>query len=49
MKQPRMVLIDLDGTMVDSVPDLAFCADEMNKELGLPSRGEERARDWATA
>lgn len=43
---PRMVLIDLDGTMVDSVPDLAFCGDEMNKQLGLPVRGEARARNW---
>ncbi len=46
MKLPRMVLIDLDGTMVDSVPDLAFCGDEMNKVLGLPVRGEARARNW---
>ncbi|WP_303905134.1 phosphoglycolate phosphatase [Thiohalomonas denitrificans] len=46
MKQPRMALIDLDGTLVDSVPDLAFCADEMNKTLGLPVRGEQRARNW---
>ena len=41
-----MVLIDLDGTMVDSVPDLAYCADEMNLALGLPARGEARARHW---
>ena len=26
---PRMVLVDLDGTMVDSVPDLVFCLDGM--------------------
>ncbi|MGB8144309.1 MAG: phosphoglycolate phosphatase, partial [Chromatiaceae bacterium] len=25
--RPRMILIDLDGTLVDSVPDLAFCVD----------------------
>jgi len=23
-KKPEMILIDVDGTMVDSVPDLAF-------------------------
>src|SRR3569623_1218989 len=38
--QPRMVLIDLDGTLVDSVPDLAYCVDEMMLALGLPIRGE---------
>src|SRR3569833_3268415 len=34
-RQPRMVLIDLDGTLVDSVPDLAYCVDEMMALLGL--------------
>jgi phosphoglycolate phosphatase len=41
-----MVLIDVDGTLVDSVPDLAFCVDEMQKQLGLPVRGEARVRHW---
>ena len=41
-----MVLIDVDGTLVDSVPDLAFCVDEMMKQLGLPVRGEAAVRDW---
>lgn len=34
LKRPEMVLIDVDGTLVDSVPDLAFCVDEMLKQLG---------------
>lgn len=46
MKKPDMVLIDVDGTLVDSVPDLAYCVDEMLKALGLPLRGEERVRHW---
>ncbi len=46
IKKPEMVLIDVDGTLVDSVPDLAYCIDEMLKELGLPVRGEERVRHW---
>ncbi len=46
MKRPEMVLIDLDGTLVDSVPDLTFCVDEMMQELGLPVRGEARVRTW---
>jgi phosphoglycolate phosphatase len=41
-----MILIDVDGTMVDSVPDLAFCVDEMMQLLGREPRGEERVRDW---
>ena len=45
-KRPEMILIDVDGTMVDSVPDLAFCVDEMMRALGREPWGEERVRDW---
>jgi phosphoglycolate phosphatase len=41
-----MILIDLDGTLVDSVPDLAYCVDAMMAELGLPGRGEAAVRNW---
>ena len=41
-----MILIDVDGTLVDSVPDLAFCVDEMMKRLGRPPHGEAKVRDW---
>ncbi|MGF1546427.1 MAG: phosphoglycolate phosphatase [Thiotrichales bacterium] len=41
-----MVLIDVDGTLVDSVPDLAYCVDEMLRELGMPVRGESTVRHW---
>ena len=46
LKKPEMVLIDVDGTLVDSVPDLAYCVDEMLKTLDMPTRGEERVRHW---
>ncbi len=46
VKKPEMVLIDVDGTLVDSVPDLAYCVDEMMKQLDMPVRGEEAVRDW---
>lgn len=46
MKKPEMVLIDVDGTLVDSVPDLAYCVDEMLKALNMPARGEARVRHW---
>lgn len=41
-----MVLIDVDGTLVDSVPDLAFCVDEMMAQLDMPRRGEPAVRQW---
>ncbi|MDZ7661937.1 phosphoglycolate phosphatase [Thiohalophilus sp.] len=46
LKKPEMVLIDVDGTLVDSVPDLAYCADEMMKQLGMPEHGEPKVRHW---
>lgn len=46
LRKPEMILIDLDGTLVDSVPDLAYCVDEMMRRLGLPARGEARVREW---
>ena len=44
--QPQMVLIDLDGTLIDSVPDLAYCVDALMVRLGLPARGEAKVRQW---
>jgi phosphoglycolate phosphatase len=41
-----MILIDLDGTLVDSVPDLAYCIDAMMQRLGRPPRGEAAVRNW---
>ena len=46
MHKPEMILIDVDGTLVDSVPDLAFCVDRMMEQLGREPRGEQRVRDW---
>jgi len=46
MFKPKMVLIDVDGTLVDSVPDLAFCVDEMMRQLRLPVRSEAAVRQW---
>jgi phosphoglycolate phosphatase len=41
-----MILIDVDGTLVDSVPDLAFCVDEMMQRLGREPWGEAPVRNW---
>jgi phosphoglycolate phosphatase len=46
LEKPKMVLIDVDGTLVDSVPDLAWCVDEMMRQLELPERGESSVRHW---
>ena len=46
LRSPRMILIDVDGTLVDSVPDLAYCVDELMKALGRPVHGEAKVRNW---
>jgi phosphoglycolate phosphatase len=46
IKKPEMILIDVDGTLVDSVPDLTWCVDEMLKQLGMPVHGEAKVREW---
>lgn len=46
MFKPKMVLIDVDGTLVDSVPDLTFCVDAMMQQLEMPVRGEVAVRQW---
>jgi phosphoglycolate phosphatase len=42
----RLVLFDLDGTLVDSAPDIAWCGDEMLRVMNLPARGIESSRLW---
>lgn len=46
LKKPKMILIDVDGTLVDSVPDLAFCVDEMMARMGRAAHGEAKVRNW---
>lgn len=43
---PRAIFFDLDGTLVDSVPDLADAIDGMLHELGFKPAGEARVRLW---
>ena len=44
--QPKLIMIDVDGTLVDSVPDLAYCIDEMMQKLSLQKWGETKVRHW---
>lgn len=43
---PSLIVFDLDGTLVDSAPDLADAIDGMLNRLGLPPAGETAVRGW---
>jgi len=45
----RAVLFDLDGTLVDSAPDLGHAADLMRQRRGLPPLDEEYYRPRASS
>ena len=45
-RRPEALLFDLDGTLVDSVPDLAVAMDATLHSLGFDAAGEERVRQW---
>jgi phosphoglycolate phosphatase len=46
LRKPRMILVDLDGTLVDSVPDLAYCVDTTMQRIGRQPWGEASVRQW---
>lgn len=48
-KNVRAVLFDLDGTLIDSAPDLGAAADKMRTDRGLPSLPAQRYRPMAGA
>ena len=43
---PELVLLDLDGTLVDSIPDLARCLNLSLAENALPERELASVRNW---
>lgn len=46
LRKPEMILFDLDGTLVDTAPDLAWSIDFTLQKLNLPTCGEEKVRGW---
>ena len=43
---PELVMYDLDGTLVDSVPDITRSIDQMLAALGRAPAGESKVRGW---
>lgn len=42
----RLIAFDLDGTLIDSVPDLAVAVQKALEALALPIPSEAEVRDW---
>lgn len=45
-QEPEALLFDLDGTLVDSVPDIAVAVDAMLQDLERQPVGEPQVRQW---
>lgn len=45
-KPLKLIMFDLDGTLIDSVPDLANAVDAMLVDLGREPAGQDAVRHW---
>lgn len=46
--KPQCILFDLDGTLIDSAPDLAYAMNCVREEFGLPMMDEALLRPYAS-
>jgi phosphoglycolate phosphatase len=46
VRRISLLAVDLDGTLVDSAPDLAHCVDRALESLGLAPPGIDLTRSW---
>lgn len=46
LPRPELIVLDLDGTLIDSAPDLAFALEEMLRRLGLSPIRKEVIGQW---
>ncbi len=44
--KPKLIVFDLDGTLVDSSPDIASAVNQMLAELNLANYAEQQIRNW---
>jgi phosphoglycolate phosphatase len=45
-RNAKLLAIDLDGTLVDSAPDIAHCVGSALEAIGYAAPGEARTRAW---
>lgn len=43
---PQLIMFDLDGTLVDSAPDIAIAVNKTLQDLNLPKVSEDQVRLW---
>lgn len=43
---PKLIMFDLDGTLVDSAPDIAIAVNKTLHDLNLPTVAEGSVRNW---
>ncbi|MGS2744050.1 phosphoglycolate phosphatase [Halomonas sp. LS-001] len=46
LKGKQLIAFDLDGTLIDSVPDLAVAVRKALNDVSLPAPDDEQVRDW---
>ena len=49
LAMPKAILFDLDGTLIDSAPDLGAAADKMRLDRGMPSLDHRLYRPMASS